>query len=104
LLLNLTDNAVKYNHPKGTVKLALRRAAHSAELTIANTGPGIPAEVLPRVFDPFFRGDSSHSHAIDGCGLGLSIARWIVSAHSGELHLTSDGKLTTATVLLPLGN
>ena len=80
LLLNLTDNAIKYNHSKGTVTLALHRKAEEADLVISNTGPGIAAEMLPRVFDPFFRGDSSHSHAIDGCGLGLSIARWIVTA------------------------
>jgi signal transduction histidine kinase len=103
LLLNLTDNAAKYNHPKGTITLGLRRAADAAELTITNTGPGIPAEVLPRVFDPFFRGDASHSQAIDGCGLGLSITSWIVSAHAGEICITSEpGKLTTVTVRLPL--
>src|SRR6266850_7072981 len=81
LLLNLTDNAVKYNERKGTVTLDLSRAGETAEVTIANTGQGIAPEILPRVFDPFFRGDSSHSHAVEGCGLGLSIARWIASAH-----------------------
>jgi signal transduction histidine kinase len=103
LLLNLTDNAAKYNHPNGTVTLALRRAGDAAELTIANTGPGMPAEVLPRVFDPFFRGDSSHSDAVDGCGLGLSIARWIVTAHAGTIQIASvPGQLTTTRVRLPL--
>jgi len=103
LLLNLSDNAIKYNHREGTVTLGLRRLADRAELTITNTGPGIPAEVLPRVFDPFYRGDSSHSHAVDGCGLGLSIARWIATAHGGSIQITSEpNRLTTATVLLPL--
>ena len=102
LLLNLTDNAIKYNHLKGTVALALRRAGDAAELTIVNTGPGIPPEMLPRVFDPFFRGDSSHSHAVDGCGLGLSIARWIVTAHGGTIHINSAlNRFTTVTVRLP---
>jgi signal transduction histidine kinase len=103
LLLNLTDNAVKYNHPNGSVTLALRRAADAAELTVANTGPGIAPEFLARVFDPFFRGDASHSHAEEGCGLGLSIARWIVTAHGGEIRIASEpNRLTTATIRLPL--
>ena len=105
LLLNLTDNAIKYNQRKGTVTLSLRRAAETAEVAIANTGPGIPSEILPRVFDPFFRADASHSQAVEGCGLGLSIARWIVSAHGGTVQITSEpNRLTTATVRLPLNS
>ena len=103
LLLNLTDNAIKYNRPQGTVTLSLRQVGQAAELAIANTGPGIPPDVLPRIFDPFFRGDSSHSQAVEGCGLGLSIARWIATAHAGSLQLISQPDLLTiATVRLPL--
>lgn len=103
LLLNLTDNAIKYNQRKGTVTLNLRRVAQTAEVAIANSGPGIPAEILPRIFDPFFRGDSSHNQAVEGCGLGLSIARWIATAHGGSIQITSEpNRLTTATVRLPL--
>ena len=103
LLLNLTDNAVKYNRPEGTVTLALKRAGASAEILIANTGAGIPAQVLPRIFDPFFRGDSSHSHAVEGCGLGLSLARWIVTAHGGSIEIKSvPEQLTTAIARLPV--
>lgn len=103
LLLNLTDNAIKYNQPGGMVSLALRRVDSAAEITINNTGPGIAPKVLPRVFDPFFRGDASHSNTVEGCGLGLSIAQWIISAHDGELKLTSKpGKETIARVRLPL--
>jgi signal transduction histidine kinase len=103
LLLNLSDNAIKYSQRKGAVTLSLRRMADTAEVAIANTGPGISAEILPRVFDPFFRGDTSHSHAVEGCGLGLSIARWITNAHGGTLQITSEpDRLTTATVRLPL--
>ena len=102
LLLNLTDNAIKYNERMGTVTLSLRRESGMAEVAIANTGPGIPPEVLPRVFDPFFRADASHSQEVEGCGLGLSIARWIVIAHGGTVQLTSGpSQLTTATVRLP---
>ena len=103
LLLNLADNAVKYNRPGGTVGISLRRHQELAELRISNTGKGIAPELLPRVCDRFFRGDPSHNSAVDGCGLGLSIAQWIVSAHHGTLEFTSeiDG-LTEVTVRLPL--
>ena len=103
LLLNLTDNAIKYNQPLGRVDMALCRAGDWAELKMANTGPGLPAEQLSHVFDRFFRGDPAHSSQRDGCGLGLSIAQWIVQAHSGTIRLDSrPGQWTTVTVRLPL--
>jgi signal transduction histidine kinase len=102
LLLNLTDNAVKYNQPGGTVTLALVRAGPSAEIKVGNTGAGIPPESLPRVFDRFFRADTSHGKSVEGCGLGLSIAQWIVTAHGGTIQMTSEpGRLTTVVVRLP---
>jgi two-component system, OmpR family, heavy metal sensor histidine kinase CusS len=103
LLLNLADNAVKYNQPQGRVTMNLRRVNGAAEFTITNTGPGIPPESLPRVFDRFYRGDPAHGHEVEGCGLGLSIARWIVSAHAGTIQIDSKpAQLTTVTVRLPL--
>ena len=103
LLLNLVDNAIKYNEPGGRVTLNLNRADHNAEIMIANTGPGIPPEILPRVFDRFFRGDPAHGNSVDGCGLGLSIAQWIVSRHGGSLRIDSEvAKSTIVTVRLPL--
>ena len=102
LLLNLADNAIKYNQPAGAVEFALRRDGADAELKISNTGAGIAPAVLPHVFDRFFRGDASHNTAVDGCGLGLSIAQWIVSAHHGTIKIESvPTKLTTVTVRLP---
>jgi signal transduction histidine kinase len=102
LLLNLADNGIKYNEPGGRVVMSLRRADHNAEIAIANTGPGISSEMLPRVFDRFFRGDPAHGNGVDGCGLGLSIAQWIVRAHGGSISLVSPpGGLTTVTVRLP---
>jgi len=102
LLLNLADNAVKYNQPQGRVTMGLRQANGAAEFTIANTGAGIPPEVLPRVFDRFYRGDPAHSQTVDGCGLGLSISKWIVSAHGGTIKIESaPTKSTTVTVRLP---
>jgi signal transduction histidine kinase len=102
LLLNLTDNAIKYNQPDGTVKISLRRVENSAELNIENSGAGIPPEVLPRVFERFFRGDASHSQTVEGCGLGLSIVQWIALSHNGSIQIVSEpGQSTTATLRLP---
>jgi signal transduction histidine kinase len=103
LLLNLTDNAIKYNQPGGFVTISLTKSNTSARLVIANSGPGIPPEKLPRVCDRFFRGDLSHSARVEGCGLGLSIVQWIVKAHAGSIQVSSElGKITTVTVNLPL--
>jgi signal transduction histidine kinase len=103
LLLNLADNAIKYNEPGGWVTMSLGRVEDTAELTIDNTGPGIPPKVLPRVFDRFFRGDPAHGDGVDGCGLGLSIAQWIVSAHGGSIGIASEpAKSTVVTIRLPL--
>ncbi|MEI8291005.1 MAG: ATP-binding protein [Verrucomicrobiota bacterium] len=105
LLLNLADNAVKYNQPGGTVEFSLRREGSEAELQIANTGNGIPPEVLPRVFERFYRGEAAHNSATDGCGLGLSIVQWIANAHHGAVKLTSvPGKTTVVTVKLPIAH
>lgn len=102
LLLNLADNAIKYNQADGHVTMNLRHKDEFAEFTIANSGTGIPAVLLPRVFDRFFRGDSAHGNTIDGCGLGLSIAQWIVSAHGGTIQIESvSSKITTVTICLP---
>ncbi|HTR41572.1 MAG TPA: ATP-binding protein [Pseudomonadales bacterium] len=102
LLLNLTDNAVKYNHLNGTITVSLRRNEGFGEIKISNTGAGVTPELQPRVFERFFRGDASHNSAIEGCGLGLSIAQWIVLAHLGTIQFVSEpNKLTTVTVRFP---
>lgn len=103
LLLNLADNAVKYNQPGGRIALSLARADGMAEFVITNSGPGISPEVLPRVFDRFFREDAAHSNTVEGCGLGLSIAQWIVGSHQGTIRIESEpSNLTTVTVRLPI--
>jgi len=102
LLLNLVDNAVKYNVPGGRITMGLLHVPGGIEFVITNTGAGISPEILPRVFDRFFRGDPAHSSDIEGCGLGLSIAQWIVSAHGGGIKIDSQlQKETSVTVLLP---
>jgi heavy metal sensor kinase len=103
LLLNLTDNAIKYTQPGGHITVGLSRHNGTAELSVSNTGQGIPPDKLPRVFERFYRGDSAHSNTVEGCGLGLSIAQWIVKAHQGEIRIDSEvDKVTTVTVRLPL--
>jgi signal transduction histidine kinase len=103
LLLNLADNAVKYNQPGGSVTLALRRAGEFAEVSLANTGPGIPSELQARVFERFVRGPEARHCAADGCGLGLTICQWIAQAHGGTIQVQSEpGQSTTFTVRLPL--
>jgi signal transduction histidine kinase len=103
LLLNLVDNAVKYNQSEGSIAMALRRNNGTAQLTISNSGPGIAPKALPHVFNRFYRGDPAHSHEVDGCGLGLSIAQWIATSHSGNIHIESIPMgLTTVTVQFPL--
>ncbi len=103
VFLNLVDNALKYNIVGGSVALFLRCQALTAEVVVTNTGPGVPPEMLARVFEPFFRGDSAHSRTVDGTGLGLAIARCIVTAHGGAIAMDSrPGGVTTTTVRLPL--
>lgn len=103
LLLNLADNAVKYCDAGGRVTFSLARAGGLVELRLTNTGPGLPPELQPRVFERFFRGDPSHSHDTEGSGLGLAIAEWIVKAHGGTIRFESEaGTKTTVTVHLPL--
>lgn len=103
MLLNLIDNAVKYNHAGGEVRLALGRAGANAVLTISDTGIGIPADALERVFDRFYRVDREHVRGRSGTGLGLSIVRWIVDSHGGTIHLRSaENEGSTFTIRLPL--
>lgn len=102
LLLNLTDNAIKHNQPRGTVDMALTCHDGSLDLRISNTGPGIAPDKLPRVFDRFFRGDPAHGTGVEGCGLGLTIAQWIVQAHGGSIRVDSrPNELTWVEVRLP---
>jgi len=103
LLLNLADNAVKYNQRGGTVEMSLCVRDGSAAFVISNTGPSLPPELAGRVFERFFRGDPSHNRAVEGSGLGLSIAQSIVEAHRGDIRyeVRVDGR-TQVTVILPV--
>ncbi len=103
LLLNLVSNALKYTDVGGRVILSITRTDGTAQVHVADTGIGIPAEDLPRIFDRFYRVDKARSRAMGGTGLGLAIARWIAEAHDGQLSVTSEvGKGSTFTLSLPL--
>jgi two-component system OmpR family sensor kinase len=103
LLLILLDNAVKYTPPPGKVTVTLQRHEQEIVLTIRDTGIGIEADELARVFDRFYRTDSARGLNPGGAGLGLSIARWIVREHGGTIALASTpAQGTVAAVRLPV--
>jgi signal transduction histidine kinase len=97
----LIDNALKYTPAAGTVTVRCRRDGHRAELSVSDTGPGIPAADQPHIFDRFYRSDRART-GDGGTGLGLAIAQSIVEAHGGRITLeSSPGRGTTFTVRLP---
>jgi len=87
ILLNLLDNAVKYNVEGGAVSISLGKSDSLAVFRIANTGPEIPLEHENRIFERFYRADPSRSSDTVGSGLGLSICRELVLAHGGDIRL-----------------
>ena len=100
LLLNLTENAVKYGKNGGDVWVNAVHSGSNTRLTVADNGIGISAENLPHIFERFFRADASRDRT--GTGLGLSIAEWIVTVHGGTIHVESKLKEgTTFVVTLP---
>jgi two-component system OmpR family sensor kinase len=104
VMLNLVGNAIQYTPAGGQVALKLERIDHQACFTVSDTGPGIPAEDLPHIFERFYRGEKSRTRKQSGgFGLGLSIAYWIVRSHSGTIEVESqEGHGTTFRVLLPV--
>ena len=85
VIYNLTDNAVKYSGSHGSVRVELRRDGNDVVLTVADNGPGIPEEDLPRVFERFYRVDKARSRAAGGTGLGLSIVQDTVTKQGGTV-------------------
>ena len=97
---NLLTNAIQYNKPEGEVRVTLASQGDLAVLTVSDTGPGIPAEDLPRVFERFYRGDKSRTGG--NAGLGLAISKALVEAHGGAIEVSSkENAGTTFTVRLP---
>lgn len=109
LFTNLIDNAIKYSEPGDSVSVTITPQSDQVQVTVSDTGPGIPPEHLPHLFDRFYRVDKARARKLadpseaGGVGLGLSIAQWLVELHNGTIDVASEvGCGTTFTVCLPL--
>jgi len=103
LLSNLIDNALRYTPAKGTVCVRLDATESRAVLQVADTGEGIPAAELPRLFERFYRVDKARARQTGGTGLGLAIVRHVAEAHGGTVRVDSElSRGSTFTVTLPV--
>ena len=104
LIFNLTENAVKYNRPGGSVRVSVTQELEKLLLRVSDTGCGIPEEYQRSIFQPFFRVDKSRSREYGGAGLGLSLVWEIADLHGGSVWVEeSSEKGTTIAVELPAG-
>ena len=102
ILYNLLDNAIKYNREGGRAEIEIKDSKDKAIITVSDTGIGIPADSIDRIFERFYRVDKSHSRKIGGTGLGLSIVKHGVALHGGTVDVKStEGCGTEITVTLP---
>ncbi len=103
VLFNLLDNAVRFTPRGGEVVVSAHRVDARCEVSVADTGPGIPPEHLPRLFERFYRVDPARSQKDGGTGIGLAIARSVVEAHGGRIRAESQvGKGSVFTFDLPV--
>jgi signal transduction histidine kinase len=101
-VINLLSNALKFTPASGAVEVRVEPVKDGAEIRVADTGIGIEPSELPRIFERFYRSDSSRSRATGGSGIGLSIARAIVEAHGGTIRAESEpGKGSVFRIILP---
>jgi len=102
VILNLVANAIQYTPQGGEVFLSLKRIGEQSRLIVRDTGPGIPAEDLPYIFERFYRAEKSRTRSkTSGFGLGLSITKWIVEQHGGQIKVESkEGEGTTFVIWL----
>ncbi len=104
VFINLIANAIQYTPPGGDVFVSLQQIKDQARIIVRDTGPGIPGEDLPHIFERFYRAEKSRTRGKStGFGLGLSIVNWIVEKHGGRIEVSSqEGKGTSFAVWLPL--
>ena len=103
IVSNLVENAIKYNKEHGWVKVTLDADHQFFDITVADSGIGIPEEVQEKIFQRFYRVDKSHSREIGGTGLGLAITRNAILMHRGSIKVTSvPEEGTTFVVRIPL--
>jgi two-component system phosphate regulon sensor histidine kinase PhoR len=101
VFMNLIDNALKYTE-KGRIRITAVRSNGGVDISVSDTGIGIPEKHLPRIFERFYTVDKSHSRRLGGTGLGLSIVKHIVMLHNGSIDVESKkGSGTTFTIRLP---
>ena len=101
---NVLENAITHTPASGGITVSAHAAAHAVNVAVADTGPGIAPEALPRLFDRFYRADPSRSRSTGGTGLGLTIARRLVEAHGGAIEAESVvGQGSRFTIRLPTG-
>ena len=105
MVYNLCDNAIKYNREGGRVTISIKKQTAAVELSVTDTGIGIPKEEQSRVFERFYRVDKSHSREIGGTGLGLSIVKHAAAYHGAAISMESEpGKGTKVSVAFPQKN
>lgn len=105
LLYNLIDNGIKYNKDGGKVEINICKDGDYCKITVTDTGIGIPAEQLDRVFERFYRVDNSRSKKTGGTGLGLSIVKHIAEHHNGKVEIKSEVNFgTVVECLIPINN
>lgn len=101
---NLLSNALRHTPAGGTVTVRIEEAGDAVvRLAVENSGPSIPAEHLPRLFDRFYRADSARQRTTEGSGLGLAITRSILTAHGGDVTVSSADGMTRFCLVLPAG-
>jgi signal transduction histidine kinase/DNA-binding response OmpR family regulator len=105
VMCNILINAVKFTPPGGNITVKAKESPGFVEITIADTGPGIPPEQLSHIFERFYQSATTHEYNRKGTGIGLAIAKELVELHHGEIQVKSEqGKGTEFTIRLPMGD